>query len=235
MSPWLSLRSLFSFSRWAREPRPRPYRKVAETTVLGVEQLEDRWVPAVLVPTTFSDGIGIGSLRDAILTSDSNGQSNTIDLSAGTYNLSLAGRGNLAGTTGALEVNDAGFTVNIQGAGAGQTFINANAIDRVFQVFGNVTVNFMNLTISGGFAIDSGNVGGPSALGGGILNDGGNVNLNAVTISGNTAVGTPGQDALGGGIYSQGGSLNIESSIITNNERCRGPEWWIGRSGCPRR
>ena len=64
---------------------------------LIAEELEDRTTPATITPTTFADGVGIGSLRDAILQANSNGQNNTIVLSAGTYQLTVAGRDESAG------------------------------------------------------------------------------------------------------------------------------------------
>src|SRR5260370_16743900 len=64
---------------------------------LFAEQLEDRTTPATITPTTFADGVGIGSLRDAILLADGNGQNNTIILSPATYSLSAAGRNETPG------------------------------------------------------------------------------------------------------------------------------------------
>src|SRR5262249_55107050 len=165
--------------------RRRSAKKGRGNARLRVEQLEDRCLPATLTPTTFTDGLGIGSLRDAILRANGNSQNNTIQLTAGTYNLSLAGRGENAGTTGDLDLSAAGFTEIIQGAGAGVTFINAASIDRAFQVLGNVRVVFRDLTITGGLATDSGGIGGSAALGGGILNNGGNVTLDHVAVVGN--------------------------------------------------
>ena len=188
---------------------------------LTAEQLEDRTTPATITPTTFADGIGIGSLRDAILQADSNGQNNTIMLSTGSYNLSVAGRNESAGQTGDLNLTASGFTETIQGAGA--TIVNASQIDRVFEIMSNVTVILNNLTVTGGLAIDGGAVGGSDALGGGILNNGGNVTLNNAVVTGNTAQANQGDNACGGGIYSSGGSLTrTDSSTITSNSALAG-------------
>jgi hypothetical protein len=157
-----------------------------------------------------SDGVGVGTLRNAILQSNTNGQNNTIILSAGTYGLSA-----FAG--GELLVVPSGHTETIQGAGAKVTTITANQIDRVFEVLGAGNVIFKNLTITGGLATNSGSVGGPAALGGGLLNNGGTVTLDHVVVSGNQARATAGNDAQGGGIYTTGGMLIIKASTIDHN------------------
>src|SRR5579884_1074321 len=61
-----------------------------------LEILEERTVPATFNPTTFADGTGAGTLRNAIMQANSNGQDNTIILSSGTYTLSPAAGGELA-------------------------------------------------------------------------------------------------------------------------------------------
>jgi hypothetical protein len=110
----------------------------------------------------------------------------------------------------------------MQGAGAGVTIINANAIDRVFQIIGNVNVVLKNLSITGGLATDGGSIGGADALGGGILNNGGTLTLDHVVVVTNVAQANPGQNALGGGIYSNGRSLTISDSSILNNKALGG-------------
>src|SRR5437868_3831156 len=118
---WLSCYRLtrfvaaFQYGRRGSSHKARPRRRPS----LAVEQMEDRMVPATFTPTTFVDGLGIDSLRDAILQADSNQQNNTILLSSGTYVLSATGPA--AAATGDLNLSAAGFTETIQGAGAGVT------------------------------------------------------------------------------------------------------------------
>ena len=226
-SMWLT-RSVWSYLMRLRGPRKR---QRPRKTQLRVEPLEDRYAPAVITPTTFNDGLGIGSLRDAVLQASTNRQDNIIELQPGTYNLTMA-RGDASGVGGSLDLNGAGHTDIIEGAGAGLTIISAEqTMDRVFQIVGNVTVIFRNLTITGGEAIDTGSrantVQGLSlALGGGILNDGGNVTLDHVAVVGNEAAGQTGSifgtngtvPGLGGGVYSTGGLLTIVNSTIANNK-----------------
>lgn len=86
-----------------------------------------------------------------------------ISVPPGTYLLSLTGAGEDAAQTGDLDLL---ANVTINGAGQGQTIIDGNGADRVFNVWNNVTVH-----ISGGAtlthallenspAIDAGNPGG---------------------------------------------------------------------------
>src|SRR5262249_35338431 len=121
------------------------------------------------------------------------------------------------------------------------TIIDASALgDRVFQLFSNTNVTFQNLVITGGHAHENGTTGGTTARGGGILDNGGNLNLTNVLIDGNTAVGddgppgASGQDAQGGGLYISGGSsvsVKIAGSSIINNTAVGGGGGTVGGSG----
>jgi len=59
------------------------------------------------------------------------------------------------------------------GQGAGTTIINAQSIDRVFQITAAATVTFQDLTITGGLVSDDGTAGAQpgsaASVGGGIL------------------------------------------------------------------
>ena len=189
---------------WKRRfPSPR----LNERRLL-LEALEDRTAPAIFAPTTFADGTGPGTLRNAIAQANSNGQDNTIDLASGTYMLSPADGGELA-------LTGANHSLTIQGTG--QSIVNAEGGSRVFEVIGPVQATFIGLTITGGLAKDGGSVGGSNALGGGLLNNGGTVKLDAVSVTANIAQAGAGEAALGGGIYSKG-SLTIVNSTISNNQ-----------------
>jgi len=190
--------------------------------LLELEPLEDRAVPAIINVTTTADTVA-GSLRDALMQVNSGptGDNNTIILGAGTYTLSNLADGDL----------DIANKVTIEGAGAGVTIIDANGIDRVFQVLGT-TVTFKNLTIQGGVARDSGRSVAPfttDSLGGGILNEHGTVTLDHVTIKNNTALGgngfgpfIAGFNAFGGGVYSIGGTVTVISSTFQGNSATGG-------------
>jgi hypothetical protein len=214
----------------ARRGRPR----------LAVEALEQRTVPAVFHALASAPDGAAGSLRAAVLEADGNGHNNTIRLEGATYNLTLAntaGQDN-SGMTGDLDLTGAGHTITIVGRGAA-TVINANQLDRVFQVFPGVRVVFRDLTITGGLAQDDGTAGAApgttAALGGGILNQGGSVTLEHVLVRGNAARGAnahfgivggipPGfaQNGEGGGIFSTGSLKITKHSAVMNNQATGG-------------
>jgi hypothetical protein len=200
---------------------------------LRLESLEDRSVPTTITPTTFADGgLGSGSLRDAVLqlNADTGTGDDTIQLEAGTYMLTIqnvGGRHETAGLTGDLNLTQTSHRWIIQGAGP-STIIDASQLqDRVFQIVNPGTqVMFQDLIIQGGLAQDDGSEGTlpdtTDALGGGILNNGGDLTLNNVVLHNNAARGgrgihQGGHRAQGGGFYTAGGSLTIANSEISNN------------------
>lgn len=128
----------------------------------------------------------------------------TIVLQGLVYFLSIEGTGEDNAATGDLDIlND----LTITGKSANKTFINGSKIDRVFNVIGNVKVNFNSVTIQNGL----------SDYGGGIVNDG-TLTITNSTVSNNMASAV-GRDALGGGIYNgNSGTLTIEdrSRIFSN-------------------
>ncbi|MDZ8029039.1 MAG: hypothetical protein RMX97_30745 [Nostoc sp. DedQUE11] len=85
-------------------------------------------------------------MRAAIIAANTNGDtSDTINLAAGNYTLSLAGANEDAAATGDLDITNGSIT--IVGAGVGSTSITANQIDRVFQVLTGATLTLSELTI----------------------------------------------------------------------------------------
>jgi hypothetical protein len=229
-----------------------PARRSTKSTPV-VEWMEDRRLLAVTfapLPTA-ADG-SAGSLRAAIIQADVNHQDNTIVLAAGVYQLTL---GNTAGAEdlaarGDLDVNDAGHTVTIRGAGPGVTIIDGGKLDRVFQIFSGTTVMLEGLTIQNGVAQDAavpGTLPGQQpAVGGGILNAG-TLTLDGVVITNCTAAagagkdGTPGNltspggggfSALGGGIYNTG-TLTVFQSVITSDTAAGGKGGGGSSSGDP--
>ncbi len=179
-----------------------------------------RCVPATINVSTFADGgAGSGSLRAAIIQANTTYQNqiNTINLGSGTYKLGIAGVSENAAATGDLDITGT-QTLVIQGAGASKTTIDARQLDRVFEVVGSgVNVTFRDLTITGGSIIAADGMVDYFVLhGGGILNRGGNVTVDGVTISGNEL--RAGAESAGGGIYSDGGTLLVKNSTVTANK-----------------
>jgi len=123
-----------------------------------------------------------------------------------TITLTLTGAGEDAGLTGDLDITE---DLIIDGAlPSGRTIIDGNNSDRVFHIHPGATVTIRNMWIRNG----SGNDGG-----GGILVDGGTLNLENVTISGCHA---PNED--GGAIKVQDngthtGVLNMRNCTISGN------------------
>jgi hypothetical protein len=210
----------------------------------AVEVLERRWVPTTLIPTTFADGgLGSGSLRDAVLqfNADAGTDDDIIQLLAGTYTLTIRNSGGhheTAGLEGDLNLTQTSHRWIIQGAGSSgenATVIDASQLqDRVFQIVTPGTqVVFQDLVIQGGLAQDDGAngalAGSNIALGGGLLNNRGDVTLTNVVLQNNLAqgghaasLGAEGLLARGGGVYSTGGSLDLVDSILANNQAIGG-------------
>ena len=204
----------------------------------GWRLLEDRRLLATFNPLPSAVDGSPGSLRAAIIQANSDGQDNTINLQAGTYQLTIAnsaGQENGA-AQGDLDLTGAGHTITIDGPATGTAIIDGGQLDRVFQVTSGVTAILGHLTIQNGVARDAGNRGTlpgvEPAFGGGILNFGTTV-LNDVVVQLNSALGGGGQNGsdavgvgftaatgglsgLGGGIYNAG-VLTMNQSIVRDN------------------
>jgi hypothetical protein len=207
----MKLKQLLQLARSKPRKRARPW----------IERLEHRDVPTTFTPTTFADGIGIGSLRDAILSAnaDSSTATDTIQLQAGTYSLTLVNTAghNDNGHQGDLTITNKSHELIIMGkgsSGAGATIIDASALqDRLFQIVNpGITVSFENLVMEGGKAQDNGTNGAlpgtTQAEGGAILSNGDNVTLSNVVLENNVALGGNGANGpLGanGGPMTNGG------------------------------
>lgn len=153
-----------------------------------------------------------------------------ISVPAGIYTLSLVPASVSGEENGDLNLTKplvAGQTINIAGAGAGKTIIDANFIDGVFQVETDRVATISNVTIRNGSR--------PVGPGGGILNGGtlsiidsviennsvsnfgGGIYNNAIlvidhsTVRGNTSA------AFGGGLFLGGGVSTVRNSTFDNN------------------
>lgn len=171
---------------------------------------------------------GTQTLRAAIQEANALAGSNSIDLAAGTYVLSIGGIDEDLSGTGDLDIRD---NLTIRGQGVGVTIIDGGALDRIFQVFAGITLNLENLTITNGALTGSsdgagirnsgtttltnvevtGNVAADSAGG---LNNTGLMILVDSTVSGNSAGGS------GGGIRNTG-TLEVTRSTISGNSTAR--------------
>src|SRR5262249_4618942 len=124
-------------------------------------------------------------------------------------------RGTLTLTTGELSITD---DLTINGRGETHLTISGNNVSRVFSISGSATdVEITRLTIADGRATGTTVEGpfGPVTLGGGILNNGGHLNLSHVTLTNNQVVGF---NAGGGAIASVfGATLTVAHSTFTDN------------------
>lgn len=200
--------------------------------------------------TTFDDEVnsdGDCSLREAVIAANSdtavdacpagNG-ADTIILPIGEFVFSLAGSGENGALTGDLDILD---DLTVIGVGANDTFIDANGLDRVFELLNNSQVRLVRLTARGG---NSGTVAGGNTR----LTDGSSLILEFVRIS-DTAVNSSAalfaitgstlniftsriENNLSGGIQVQGGAvLTVSNSSITGNLNAAGSGAGLSSSG----
>jgi hypothetical protein len=193
------------------------------------------------------------SLRTAIQGANASGEDCTITLSAGTYTLTINNTNGheSAGAEGDLNITGSGNTTTIIGASASTTIVNANSIDRAFQVLGGANAVFEKLTIENGLAQDDGTDGATpgrrEAEGGGILvQGGGNVTLTNLSLTGNRANGggisissghsicSSSQTGAGGGLFLSSGSVDLTESTISGNSAVGGNQMGTAnlRIGC---
>lgn len=178
------------------------------------ECLEDRVVPALFTITTLADTVdatpgdgqavdsaGNTSLRAAIMEANALAGADTIQLIAGTHLLSLTGRGENAANTGDLDVTDSsGLTILGFSTPAAVSTIDANGIDRVFQIFPSVSLRLVNVVVRGG----------SESTGAGFANQG-NLTIEDSVVRNNTAT------LRGGGVDNNGGALTVRNSTFSSN------------------
>jgi T5SS/PEP-CTERM-associated repeat protein/predicted outer membrane repeat protein len=153
------------------------------------------------------------SLREAVrLANASDGQRVRIVVPAGYYRLTIEGRGEDNAATGDLDIETAAGLLQIVGAGADTTTIDANGIDRAFHILGSSAsvIELEAMTLRGGQSPGEPGVG----IGGAIANHGSLVVRNVVVTQNHA-------DQEGGGIYTDS-KLTIEESQILANEAFAG-------------
>jgi CSLREA domain-containing protein len=138
-----------------------------------------------------------------------------IMLPAGLYTLTLAGSSENAAATGDLDITK---SVTITGAGAGQTIIDGNSLDRVLDIRTvGIVVQISGVTIRNGAAEESSGF----DNGGGIRILAGQVSISGSVITQNSA--SAGSFNVGGGIYIEGqSSLTVSNTTVSNNSADQG-------------
>lgn len=235
----------FSIPKWfnhlcKRHPSRNRSRRQRQT----IERLEQRRVLSSYSVTSLLDTVdaspgdgvaadanGVATLRAAVMDANATAGADTITLGAGTFAITIAGKGENNSLTGDLDVTG---DLVIQGAGANQTILDANLLDRYFHTSVGSTLTLRNLTIqngresSGGAIENNGTLnleniiltGNATTLSGAaIKNNSGSVTLQSVTLIGNETrdVVPGGGNSIGGGISSFGGTLVINDSQFVNN------------------
>jgi hypothetical protein len=196
--------------------RRTPHRPTAAR--LRVEALEDRCLPSTFTVTNLLDS-GAGSLRAAVVAANASPGADTID---------FATTGNIALTSGQLEITD---SLTINGPGESALTVSGEGLSRVFAIAGDPTVMIADLTVANGWTDDS--------PGGGISMVGGTLTLDRVTVSGNSAVGSTATRygapaALGGGLYVEGGTLALNQCTVSGNSAVGAPGsfyWYDSENG----
>ncbi|MGD1903076.1 MAG: DUF4347 domain-containing protein, partial [Geitlerinemataceae cyanobacterium] len=178
--------------------------------VLFAGETRRRYRGVMLDPTVFTDAPdgfvttdAEVTLREAIDETEDGG---TIQLEAGTYLIEdavSADRGDDDNKRGDFDIVDKSLT--IRGAGADQTFIDAQTLDRVFHVLDGASLTLEGVTVTNGLLTDF------ADKGGGIFNEG-DLRLTDATVTGNTA-----REGIGGGVMTQSGSLEVVDSTISGN------------------
>ena len=150
------------------------------------------------------------SLREPVTAANADPGADTIALSTGKYELTLAGAGEDADATGDL---DPLYDTTIEGVAANKTTIDAQRLDRVLDVQPGATVRVRRVTLTGGSVTGD--------VGGGIATEGGTVTLVNAWLLGNSA-------SNGGGFYAGGGSVGLQNVTDAYNDATSGPAVSIG-------
>jgi CSLREA domain-containing protein len=167
-------------------------------------------------PTPDGCAVGDCSLREAIIAANADPDYSlvTIPLS-GRIELAITGADEENAATGDLDINS---NMTITGTNQIDTIIDANGLDRVFDVpsapdhllMGDGVI-IQDVTITGGNVLSA-----DEGVGGGVnVRDGRTVTLTDVIVDGNQ--GTGGSFGLGGGVSNNGGNVSILGSVIMNN------------------
>ncbi len=155
---------------------------------------------------TCADANGNCSLRAAIMEGNANPNTTEIILTQGEiYRLSIEGRNEDASASGDLDLTERTYIRAAGAADTQQATVDAEELDRAFDIHSGHFHFLEGLFITGGLADGS-------RSGGAIRISTGLVGIEDTTIWGNSAGGD------GGGIYADGGTVWVEDSTIAHNE-----------------
>ena len=165
------------------------------------------------------------TLRAAVQETNALTGANTISLPAGTYKFTIPGTGDGSSESGDLDITG---SVEIIGAGADTTIIDADQLDRIFQIATGASLTVQSLTIrdgnrdtgagvyvapNGTFVLDEGVIADNVASSGGGVFSSGDTTIRRSLIANNSSS----SDDGGGFVVTSNGMLVLENSTVANN------------------
>lgn len=176
---------------------------MVSAATLDVDRVDDE--PTATACTTAPDDC---SLRGAVIAANAAAGTDTIVLSAATYDLTVAGELEDLSATGDLDITD---DLIIQGAGSDLSIIDGGDLDRVLHVPAfYITLEIHDLTIRNGRAQSNGGGGG---LRGNLMT----LTMTNVVVKENEAHNETYYTGAGGGLYLQNGSASLTNCTICDN------------------
>jgi hypothetical protein len=233
---------LYPLRRWFRRLSPRPVTKDRRPRYRPqLDPLEDRLAPAVYDVIGTADGTGTvtptatpgtflaTTLRAAItaVNNATDGASNVINLTvAGTYQITLAGTpgetDNAAGEFAIIPTGTNGSSLTIQNTSGGAVTVDANHLNRVFDINPNNTTTSPKFAVTmTGFTVTNGVASPGDAAGGtgGGIRDQNNVSLTLIgmTLSNNSATADGGGVSMENAPASTAWTLTLTDCTVSGN------------------
>jgi predicted outer membrane repeat protein len=164
----------------------------------------------VTKPNDTNDGICDAdcSIREAVINANACAGAQSIRIPADAYQLTITGTGEDAAATGDLDITD-----DLTIIGDAVPSIDANGIDRIFEVHPGVTVEMQTMILSEG----------QEQLGAAIRNHG-TLTLRGLSIQNNHAVVPPGGSgsSAGGGLFNEAGTTTLNGTQFLENSADHG-------------
>ena len=179
------------------------------------------------------------TLRAAVQAANENGGSNTINVPAGTYNLTASatnknpndcmfnagGFGNEDQSAGDLKVNPCNnsTSVTVIGAGSGVTVVNGQNNNRIFELWPNGSLDVQKMTLENGNGIGSDDTTSPVNLpdgDGGAIESDGHLSAESVTFTGNSVTTANSCNTCGGAVDTEnvpGSTGSFTGDVFQNN------------------
>lgn len=151
-----------------------------------------------------ADAAGNCTLRAAVMEANASAGANTVFVPIGEYTFTLAANNSIVADGGDLDITS---EITITGEDARLTIVNADSLDRLFDVHIGAVLNLEFMTLTEGLVV--------STAGGAIRNSG-TVSLSELTIRSSTtgdALGSGGNGGLGGAVYNNG-TLTIDRVTV---------------------